>query len=980
MLSARRARTAALIFTAMCLEATAQNVPLDDRFTYQGELRANDVVIDGVVDLRFSVFDQPAAGNQIGTSHTASSVTVSRGVFQVDLPVEQFTFFGSKRHLQIEVRSPAGSGAYTTLSPRVELIPTPNAHFARVAAQAFTAGAVQSVPLSGLVQKAEAAAITMNMLATGAVNSGAIADGTIVDADLAAGTITGAKIASNTINSSRIQDGAVTTVDLADSSVTSLKIQDGSITAPDLAPGLLNGGDADTVGGLQAGQFLRADASDSIAGGAIWNVTGGVPNSLTFGGTNLELNLGDSAADVTNLIGSVNFPSGKLSTVEGAVLQVKDADANLQNNTFAIEPTTGVLEIRLGKGSADNVVVTGQLEIQDNILTLQGTSGKRIRFEDDDGTLEANFSYEAIPNAFDVATHFRIGGAGTLGVGVPVGGAAPPNSYNQFGSIPSTSNADISTPTDVYIADDLEVAGDAFLGAQEGNSSIYFYDSGTHDGTWLRWDDLTGLTGCTTLPSITSAFVWNIDNNTSTGWILQNSATDNEFVFHANGNMEIDGALALSGSCDLAEAFFGEDLEPGTVVRIDPAQPESVLPTASAGDALVAGVVSTRPGMLLRGPAADAYALFAEWDATQAAAAQNPDDAVLRRRADNLERAIDALPRGNVAVALAGRVPVKVIGEVKPGDALTSSDVPGHAMAMRQPGVSIGVALESKAGEGAGRVLMLVQRGYHAPFGAEAGAAAIRQEAGSDAFTQLEQRLDRLEQRIDRRADRDDESAGGERRVGRDGNGRDGRDGRDSQRGRDDADVATMATMAMPRIGKEAWGDIDHDGRDDVLMLIPAGPSRLYRNLGDGLFQDVTSTTGLDNLRGLRLALLEDCDGDQHLDLLLVDDTGRATLHQGRGDGSFVAVTHGSGSDFREPIVEAEWLDHDHDGRKDLRVGLADGSVLLHHNLGGGAFRAMQLRPATQGADGAVRIAALEAELATLKAMLQALLDERSAR
>jgi len=50
------------------------------------------------------------------------------------------------------------------------------------------------------------------------------------------------------------------------------------------------------------------------------------------------------------------------------------------------------------------------------------------------------------------------------------------------------------------------------------------------------------------------------------------------------------------------------------------------------------------------------------------------------------------------SVALAGRVPVKVTtknGEIKPGDLLTSSDIPGVAMKATEPGRVIGVALES---------------------------------------------------------------------------------------------------------------------------------------------------------------------------------------------------------------------------------------------------------------------------------------------
>jgi len=53
------------------------------------------------------------------------------------------------------------------------------------------------------------------------------------------------------------------------------------------------------------------------------------------------------------------------------------------------------------------------------------------------------------------------------------------------------------------------------------------------------------------------------------------------------------------------------------------------------------------------------------------------------------------------AVALVGRVPVKVTtknGEIKVGDYLTSSDIPGVAMKATKPGRVIGIALESYSG------------------------------------------------------------------------------------------------------------------------------------------------------------------------------------------------------------------------------------------------------------------------------------------
>jgi len=66
--------------------------------------------------------------------------------------------------------------------------------------------------------------------------------------------------------------------------------------------------------------------------------------------------------------------------------------------------------------------------------------------------------------------------------------------------------------------------------------------------------------------------------------------------------------------------------------------------------------------------------------------------------------------QGNTKVALGGKVKVKVVGKVQPGDLLTSSSTPGCAMAVKNRrkafGAVIGKALAAPDAEGL--VLMLV--------------------------------------------------------------------------------------------------------------------------------------------------------------------------------------------------------------------------------------------------------------------------------
>ena len=179
--------------------------------------------------------------------------------------------------------------------------------------------------------------------------------------------------------------------------------------------------------------------------------------------------------------------------------------------------------------------------------------------------------------------------------------------------------------------------------------------------------------------------------------------------------MAIDGSLTQSSGCDVAETFFGLDLEPGTVVVMDPENREAVIEASEAYQATVVGVVSTDPGFLLNGPTADFYPYSAELRNIRAKIQADPENDALVRRSNELESMKDGWARGNLPVALLGRVPVKVdgtYGTIQAGDPLTTSPTPGHAMTMARPGPAIGLALEDFEGE-RGEVLVLIKPGWH---------------------------------------------------------------------------------------------------------------------------------------------------------------------------------------------------------------------------------------------------------------------------
>jgi tetratricopeptide (TPR) repeat protein/peroxiredoxin len=80
-------------------------------------------------------------------------------------------------------------------------------------------------------------------------------------------------------------------------------------------------------------------------------------------------------------------------------------------------------------------------------------------------------------------------------------------------------------------------------------------------------------------------------------------------------------------------------------------------------------------------------------------------------------------------------------------------------------------------------------------------------------------------------------------------------------------------------------GDIDNDGCDDLYICQPAGlPNRLYRNRGDGTFEDVTEASGLGILENTACALFADIDNDGRQDVIVVRTNGPVLfLNQGGG-------------------------------------------------------------------------------------------------
>lgn len=121
--------------------------------------------------------------------------------------------------------------------------------------------------------------------------------------------------------------------------------------------------------------------------------------------------------------------------------------------------------------------------------------------------------------------------------------------------------------------------------------------------------------------------------------------------------------------------------------------------------------------------------------------------------------------------------------------------------------------------------------------------------------------------------------------------------------------------------------DFDRDGWQDLYVTNSGEGSRnaLYRNLGDGSFEDVAAEMGVAELNGRETgvsmgAVWGDYDNDGYEDLFLYRWGRPELFHNERGQ-KFTRVTEGVGLPAWVNANAAIWFDYDRDGYLDLFIG-----------------------------------------------------------
>jgi hypothetical protein len=127
--------------------------------------------------------------------------------------------------------------------------------------------------------------------------------------------------------------------------------------------------------------------------------------------------------------------------------------------------------------------------------------------------------------------------------------------------------------------------------------------------------------------------------------------------------------------------------------------------------------------------------------------------------------------------------------------------------------------------------------------------------------------------------------------------------------------------------------------------VFPAITNILYRNRGDGTFEDVSAKSGIAAKKGRSLGVaFADYDGDGFTDIFVANDGMEQFLWHNNGNGTFSERALDAGvalSDDGKPFagMGADFRDYDNDGKPDIIVtNLAKQIYALYHNDGNGAF------------------------------------------
>jgi len=697
------------VIITVLLTLAAVSTARGEAFTYQGELRQSGEPFDGTADLTFRLYAAASGGTQIGTDLFADDMQIDQGRFTIDLDFGAGVFDGSPRWLEIAVTL---NDATTILAPRQPIMPAPYAIYAMTAPDsggddgwqvtgqtvAFggnvgigmpgTAGvrlAVngQSDPIAMLLTSASTFGTTSSLanitsdahwqtIVTGVFNP--VGPGSLLfhDAEAGATRLTidpSGNVGIGTTDPNHPLNFANTLgqkIALWGNGATNygLGIQAGllqihtAVNSADVAFGF--GGSSNFT------ETMRIKGTGNVGIGTIAPATSlDIRRPVVDGKGQLVLvDPVNPATSIAAMAGVSGFGNDIGSAATGRLwylgsLASTNRDASLLNSTTNGRLTFGTA------GRTDDMVIdsTGRVGIgtpfplgRFNVVGSNGPTTARFDNADVNGTLL---------RIVNTSAGGREWGLRSSGSGNPEGAGR-------------------------FVVADLSASGSqarfsvrSAIGTSAGAGEAVIH--GSDGGPIIILGPATGT------PNQGRILVLNDSGAAASSLSVNADGTGSMFSDHigcddmTSGEVST-GVLRILGGSDIAEPFnvtAAQDapIEPGMVVSIDPTRMGELRLSSSAYDRTVAGILSgaggIRPGMTLSQK--------------------------------------DTIADGAHPVALTGRVWCRVDagagGAIQPGDLLTTSDTPGHAMKVsdhaRAHGATIGKAM-SGLESGRGLVLVLV--------------------------------------------------------------------------------------------------------------------------------------------------------------------------------------------------------------------------------------------------------------------------------
>jgi tetratricopeptide (TPR) repeat protein len=152
------------------------------------------------------------------------------------------------------------------------------------------------------------------------------------------------------------------------------------------------------------------------------------------------------------------------------------------------------------------------------------------------------------------------------------------------------------------------------------------------------------------------------------------------------------------------------------------------------------------------------------------------------------------------------------------------------------------------------------------------------------------------------------------------------------------------------------WADINNDGFLDLFVGNESGGNLLFLNKGDGTFENISHSAGIEESVQTKSVVAADYDNDGYVDFYVTDYLGENRLYHNNHDNTFTDVAAEAGVQGLGPSFVAWFFDYDNCGLPDLFVtsyfvsvdesmrtylGLPHnaGTLKLYKNLGNGTFK-----------------------------------------